>query len=235
LSYEQLTDPQEIARYFDDDIVERIAIHKLLFEQFAFNHDIIAQLVKLLVDAQVHSEETFAKNRLMLWSAFCRFFGMDFMRVMLQEVEKLTDNSGTVATHLVAAEIFAGYLCSLKSRSYAEVEQAATMCKPFVTNLVEGLNPEFHTVWCFSFLAAVTATDPRRLFWLFEHMIECVPKNDRLRTARAVSFVLDILNDVVQKITRLRSVVEELAAQPLLSEAALEFDVCLRFVGRYLT
>lgn len=224
LTYEEMIDPAVVSVYFQDDIEDRIAIHKMMFERIAEDNEIIDQFIRNLVNAQVHKEETFSKIRVLFWSTLCRFFGIKFMAVLMGFVDTLTGSCATFAHHVIAAEIFAGCLHSLKSRKYCEVEEVAKFTLPFVSRLIETLDPEFHSLWYFSFYASFTDFDPRRLFWLFDHMISCVPKNDSLRAARAVSLIADVLLDVAQNIPGLPAKIEELASQPLFSKQALEFE-----------
>jgi hypothetical protein len=223
LNYAELTDPAVLSLYWTDHIPERVAIYKLLFDQLVFDHRIISEHIRFLVDEQVTSQETFAKARLFLWSALFRLLGIDFMRWMISEVTNLTNDSATVASHMVACEIFAGYLCSLKSRPYADVAVAADLCRPFVKQIIGEMGPDFQSVWSFSLLAATTSFDPRRLFWLFDDMIAAIPQSERSR-ARSVAFVTEILIDVAPIIPRFRAVIEDLVRQTLFSEAALEFE-----------
>ena len=224
LTYDEMIDPKAVSVYFQDNVEERVDIHKMMFEKLAEDDDIINQFVRNLVNAQVHKEETFSKIRVLFWSTLCRFFGVRFMAVLMNIVDGLTGGSATFAHHVIAAEIFAGCLHSLKSRKYSEIEDVAKVTLPFVSRLIETLDPEFHSLWYFSFYASFTDFDPRRLFWLFDHIITCVPKNDSLRAARAVSLIADVLLDVAQSIPGLPAKIEELAAQPLFSKQALEFE-----------
>jgi hypothetical protein len=224
LNFNELSDGTVLSQYFDNDIEERLAIHKLLFEQLVFKHGIIEECITQLVNSQVLDEETFSKPKVAFWSSLCRFFGLDFIRKIMDEVRKLTDASGTVATHAVAAEMFGGCLCSLKTRPYADVAEVSSMCRPIIPNLIENLNQEFHTVWSFSFITIMSKADARRMFWLFEDFLSCIPKTDRLRAVRAIAFLSDILTAVGHRMPYLRLEIEEISAQPLFSESALEFE-----------
>jgi hypothetical protein len=224
LSYEEMTNSATLSQYFADSVDERVAIHRLLFDKMAFDDGMITRFIADLVNEQVHHEETFAKAHILFWSTLCRFFGPVFISILVKRLGELTAPGQLIANHVIAAEIFAGCLHSLKSHRYAIVNEVANILKPFVSNLIATVDPEFHSLWYLSFYASFTDFDPRRLFWLFEHIITCVPKNDSIRAARAVSLIADILLDVAPHTPGLAAKIEELAATSLFSESALEFE-----------
>lgn len=227
LTETELQDPQILKQYFDendDDILERIKIHQLLFKKLCHEHSVINKFIDLLIDGQVHKEETFYKARVLFWSTLCRFLGPIFINSLIEKLYPLIKPGVSLAHHVIAAEIFAGCIHSIKGRKYLDVEKVSESVKPFVTQLIQTIDPEYHSVWHYSFYTSFTDIDPRRIFWLYDHILSCVPKGDGLRTARSVSLICDILLDAAYKIKSLRPKIEEIAAIPLFSKESLQFE-----------
>lgn len=230
MSEDEMMDHDKLKYYLnsedkmENDVEERIKINRLLFEKLCHDQTIIDKLIQNLVDGQIHKEETFLKNRVLFWSTFCRFFGLPFVELLINKLYKMIEPGVSLAHHVIAAEIFAGCIHSLKSRKYKEVEKMAGFIKPFVTKLIYTIDPEFHSVWYFAFYASFTDIDPRRIFWLYDHILTCVPKGDGLRAARSVSLICDILLDAAYNIPSLRSKIEDIAYQPLFSKESLDFE-----------
>lgn len=225
LTREEYLDEKVVSKYFpNDDPKERVKMHKLLFEQLVDGYEPVNQLITLLVDAQVHKEENFSKSRVLFWCTLCRLLGLEFTRKLFDKADKMITQTSSVQQHVVAAEIFAGVLHSLKCRPYSYVKQISEFVCPFVTRLIATTEPEFHNLWYFSFFACFNEMDPRRLFWLYNHILTCVPTDDNIRAARAVSLITDILLDVAYRIGGLGEKIQEIAAVPLFSNSSLEFE-----------
>lgn len=230
MSEEEMTNPEKLKPYLnsedkqENDVDERVKINKLLFEKLLHDQTIVDTFIQYLVDAQVHKEETFLKNRVLFWSTFCRFFGVPLIKLLINKLYKMIEPGVSLAHHVIAAEILSGCIHSLKSRKYKEVEKIADSVEPFVTQLIHSIDPEFHSVWYFAFYASFTDIDPRRIFWLYDHILTCIPNGDGLRAARSVSLICDILLDAAYNIRSLRPKIEEIAYQPLFSKESLEFE-----------
>ena len=225
LTREEYLNEEVVKQYFpDDDPKEKVKMHKYLFEQRVDSDEPIQTLIKILIDSQVHKEENFSKSRVLFWCALCRLFGFEFQSKIFAIADKLIDSTSSISHHVVAAEIFAGVLHSLKSRPYEYINRVAQFVYPFVTKLIATAEPEFHSLWYLSFYACFNEMDPRRLFWLYNHILTCVPTDDNIRAARAVSLIVDILLDVAYRIPGLSEKIQEIAATPLFSKAALGFE-----------
>ncbi|OHT00263.1 hypothetical protein TRFO_33092 [Tritrichomonas foetus] len=225
LTREELMDSNVLSEFLSSDVInDRIEVHKLIFEKICDDHTIVDKFIAIIIDSQVHKEETFLKTRVLFWSTLCRFIGIEFILELIQKLYKMIDPNSTLAHHVIAAEIFAGSIHSLKGRKYEEVEKVSNVVKPFVTQLIQTIDPEYHSIWYFSFYASFTDIDPRRIFWLYDHILTCVPKGDGLRAARSVSLICDILLDAAYNIKSLRSKIQDIAAQPLFSKESLQFE-----------
>ncbi|EAY13617.1 hypothetical protein TVAG_390140 [Trichomonas vaginalis G3] len=225
LTKEEYLDIETIKKYFpNEDAEERVKMHKVLFDTLEELGDPLEQMITYLVDAQIHKDDNFSKTRVAFWCALCRFLGINFTHKLFDRASVMINSQSLVPQHVVAAEIFAGVLHSVKSRPYSYVKQVSEFVLPFVTRLLSTCDPVYHSLWYLSFFMCFNEMDPRRLFWLYEHILTCVPTDDNLRAARAVSLITDILLDVAFKIKGLTEKICAIATVPLFSNQALSFE-----------
>jgi hypothetical protein len=140
----EFLDPDAIAKFFPDDLEERMEIHRLLLAKFGRGTHVVSELLGKLADAQLPGQEVFSKPHVLFWAAICRVLGLPFAEFLAEEI---TSMIGAVASQqCIAGEAFAGIVRSLKSRPWVEVETAALFLKPLVTQPFDTCE-QFDSVW----------------------------------------------------------------------------------------
>jgi len=225
LTKEQSLDPKVLQLYFSEDqINERIEIHRFLFDFIVDNKETLDTFISNLVDSQIHKEETFSRGHVLFWCTLCRFFGMEFSVSLIDRIEELITPSSTLAHHVVSAGLFAGVIRSVKCRKFKDIEVLSPSVKKLVSRIIQQFEPEFHPIWHFAFFTCFNEMDPKRLFWLYDHILTCVPHDDSLRAARAVSLISDVLLDVSYRIPGLSQRIEAILEQVLFSPMSQSYE-----------
>jgi hypothetical protein len=192
----------------------QLPAHEALFAWFRGEKNHIAELLRLLNDAQMHREEAFSKGRVFFWYSACRFFDVGFTVELSRAVlEFLRADVSHVSAHVVAAEIFSGAVRSLKGRPWSDVERASVALNEWTSFVLCEVDPELHQPWYLAFFAAGAELDQRRLFWLYEHLLavaERLGRSDVIPHARVLSFAVDVLLDAATALPYLRDGAERL-------------------------
>jgi hypothetical protein len=216
LTREQFLDPKVVSRFFTN-ADERVAVHRMLFEKLMDDKPVLYRLIENLINSQVHREETFSKSRVLFWCTLSRFFGVEFIQAMVDYVDEI--GTELPAYQVIGGEVFAGCIHSLKCRPFSQVLQASVVIKKFVKKIMEHCD-QIDSLWYCSFYASFMDFDCRRLFWLFDWIIEITP-----RTPRPISLAIDILLDAALSIPRIRAALGQIVSN--LSCDSFEVRECL--------
>lgn len=226
LTQQELCDEKVMKKYFGDNAAQHVKINKLIIERLYINTEVIDILITNMVDGQVEKEESFIEASVMLWNTFCRFLGPEFAEYLIKKVKDLINSGANASNHAIAGEIMAGVIQSIKSRPFSYVERLIEHIRPFISIIVNNMEIDFSSFWYLSFFSIFNKLDPRRFFWIFDEMINCLPKSPtpNNRNARSVSLVVDIALDVGYKIPKLAKVIEEICASTLFNDKFLEYE-----------
>ena len=225
LNYENYLNKNKLKQFYKDEEIENIiSINQSLFNLLFNNNEIFDTLINQLIIAQINKQDNFSKGRVVFWYCMSRYFGITFSIRLIKLVDSLINKTSTVAHHVVSTEIFAGVLRSLKCRKYFEVYEISKITLPFVTRLIQELEPEFYSLWHFSFYSCFNEMDPKRLFWLYNHLLTCIPLDNSVRAARVVSLLSEILLDVSIRIPSFSKKIEEIASKTIFTPDLLSYE-----------
>jgi hypothetical protein len=193
LSAEDLMSEEVQNRYFANGR-DRAALCRMLYEQFVATDEIVSKLCDLIVSQQVLHEEAYCKSRVQFWSSLIRLFGPEFGLKVIGLIEHLTESHSMMALHVIAGEMLSGLFLSLKGWPYAAISQLFPRLLPFLRRILMESECDFQTVWFMSIVCGIADRDPRRFFWLFEHLISCLPQAiAQLREIKSASLIVDIV------------------------------------------
>ena len=192
MTMEESMDPKEQSKFFPDG-EERAAIYAMLYQRFMETTEYIERLCQTLVSQQVQNEETYCKARVQFWASLIRVLGVDFSINLLKCISSLTDSNACVAHHVIAGEIFSSVLFAIKGWKYATIAKLFPTIFPFISRIVYDDDFEFHAVWFVSVACGLSDRDPRRFFWLFDHLLSCLNETpSQIRDIKMSSLVINV-------------------------------------------
>ena len=225
LSKEERSNVEVVSKYFPDDAEERVKIHKLMEKTFAGNIDTLLNICKVLVNAQIHQEESYCKGRVHFWASLIRFFGMEFSIELHSVMDKLTEKNAITAQHFIAAEILSSVMFSIKGFPFKEIEKVIPLILQFITKVILDGENEFQSIWFISVVFGISDRDPNRYFWFFPHLLNSLPSSiTQIRDIKTASLIVDILLEFVWKMNDSLDEIIEKGILPMFEAKAQGFE-----------
>lgn len=213
MTVEEGMNPEEQSKFFPDG-EERAAIYAMLYQKFMETNEYIEKLCETLVSQQVQNEETYCKSRVQFWASLIRVLGVDFSIKLLECIERLTDRNAFVAHHVIAGEIFSSVLFAIKGWKYSTISKLFPTIFPFLRRIVYDDDFEFQSVWFVSVACGLSDRDPRRFFWLFDHLLSCL--NDTPSQIRDIKMASLVINVTLEFGWRMPEVISTVVAKGII-------------------
>uniref|UniRef100_A0A4W6E8G7 Proteasome activator subunit 4 n=1 Tax=Lates calcarifer TaxID=8187 RepID=A0A4W6E8G7_LATCA len=155
---------QNLAR---DDMTER---EQIIFDHFS-DPVFINQFIEFLSLEDRKGKDKFSPRRFCLFKGLFRNFGDAFLPVLQSHMERLVADSHESKQRCVA-EIISGLIRGSKHWSYSKVEKLWELLCPLLRTALSNITIETYADWGTCIATACESRDPRKLYWLFEMLME---------------------------------------------------------------
>ncbi|MGH0136569.1 UNVERIFIED_CONTAM: hypothetical protein FKN15_062569 [Acipenser sinensis] len=144
-------------------------------EQIIFDHfsdpKFIEQLIKFLSLEDRKGRDKFNPRRFCLFKGLFRNFDDAFLPVLRPHLERLVADSHE-STQRCVAEIVAGLIRGSKHWTFEKVEKLWEFLCPLIRTALTNITVETYSDWGTCIATACESSDPRKLHWLFEMLME---------------------------------------------------------------
>uniref|UniRef100_A0A8C2WJH7 Proteasome activator subunit 4 n=1 Tax=Cyclopterus lumpus TaxID=8103 RepID=A0A8C2WJH7_CYCLU len=144
-------------------------------EQIIYDHFsdpvFINQFIEFLSLEDRKGKDKFSPRRFCLFKGLFRNFGDVFLPVLRPHMERLVADSHESKQRCVA-EIMSGLIRGCKHWSYLKVESLWELLCPLLRTALSNITIETYADWGTCIATACESRDPRKLYWLFEMLME---------------------------------------------------------------
>uniref|UniRef100_A0AAQ4QJM9 Proteasome activator subunit 4a n=1 Tax=Gasterosteus aculeatus aculeatus TaxID=481459 RepID=A0AAQ4QJM9_GASAC len=144
-------------------------------EQIIFDHFsdpvFINQFIEFLSLEDRKGKDKFSPRRFCLFKGLFRNFGDAFLPVLRPHMERLVADTHESKQRCVA-EIISGLIRGCKHWSYSKVESLWELLCPLLRTALSNITIETYADWGTCIATACESRDPRKLYWLFELLME---------------------------------------------------------------
>lgn len=188
-----------LQKHFKDPS-NHISINQTLYEMIFNNEKMLNQFLNLCIDQQINHKEKIEYDRLFFWETLFRFFGPDYVVIILNELINFCAKSeyNTKAFQYVKNEIL---LSIISASTYFNYSQILGFQKQFFDILKDELcSSKSNTTfpWLISIETILGFRDNRRYFWLFDFLKSLEPDESQ-KSVRQLSEICKILIFLAQK------------------------------------
>ncbi|XP_016892945.1 proteasome activator complex subunit 4A isoform X2 [Cynoglossus semilaevis] len=144
-------------------------------EQIIYNHFsdpvFINQFIEFLSLEDRKGKDKFSPRRFCLFKGLFRNFGDAFLPVLQPHLKRLVADSHESKQRCVA-EIISGLIRGCKHWNYTKVDSLWEMLCPLLRTALSNITIETYKDWGTCIATACESRDPRKLYWLFEMLME---------------------------------------------------------------
>ncbi|XP_029305181.1 proteasome activator complex subunit 4A isoform X1 [Cottoperca gobio] len=144
-------------------------------EQIIFDHFsdpvFINQFIEFLSLEERKGKDKFSPRRFCLFKGLFRNFGDVFLPLLRPHMERLVADTHESKQRCVA-EIISGLIRGSKHWSYSRVENLWELLCPLLRTALSNITIETYADWGTCIATACESRDPRKLYWLFELLME---------------------------------------------------------------
>lgn len=150
-----------------DEMTER---EQIIFDHFT-DPGFINQFIEFLSLEDRKGKDKFSPRRFCLFKGLFRNFNGAFLPLLQPHLERLVADCHESKQRCVA-EIISGLIRGCKHWSYAKVEELWAMLCPLLHTALSNITIETYADWGTCIATACESRDPRKLYWLFEMLME---------------------------------------------------------------
>ncbi|XP_029377126.1 proteasome activator complex subunit 4A isoform X3 [Echeneis naucrates] len=150
-----------------DEMTER---EQIIFAHFS-DPVFINQFIEFLSLEDRKGKDKFSPRRFCLFKGLFRNFSDAFLPVLQPHMERLVADSHESKQRCVA-EIISGLIRGCKHWSYSKVERLWEVLCPLLRTALSNITIETYADWGTCIATACESRDPRKLYWLFEMLME---------------------------------------------------------------
>uniref|UniRef100_A0A8D3D7I1 Proteasome activator subunit 4 n=1 Tax=Scophthalmus maximus TaxID=52904 RepID=A0A8D3D7I1_SCOMX len=150
-----------------DEMTER---EQIIFDHFS-DPVFINQFIEFLSLEDRKGKDKFSPRRFCLFKGLFRNFSDVFLPVLKPHMERLVADSHESKQRCVA-EIISGLIRGCKHWSYSKVESLWELLCPLLRTALSNITIETYADWGTCIATACESRDPRKLYWLFEMLME---------------------------------------------------------------
>uniref|UniRef100_A0A3B4TTH7 Proteasome activator subunit 4 n=1 Tax=Seriola dumerili TaxID=41447 RepID=A0A3B4TTH7_SERDU len=150
-----------------DEMTER---EQIIFDHFS-DPVFINQFIEFLSLEDRKGKDKFSPRRFCLFKGLFRNFSDAFLPVLQPHMERLVAESHESKQRCVA-EIISGLIRGCKHWSYSKVESLWELLCPLLRTALSNITIETYADWGTCIATACESRDPRKLYWLFEMLME---------------------------------------------------------------